>query len=791
MANIVKKLLGIDKPQEKTVSDALVYRELFENGTVFTKDGRILKVWRAVYPDVVLNPGKAESISNAIDLHFRRKTVDQSEYKTTFWFVVARIPANIQLDNSNTGIENMKDADLEVERRRQEILFGEGSMRNVCYCCASCSVIYDLSSGNITEASLKNCQEFFGSFEVLMASIGTKLIPLEVRAQDPLNDIFNFLKYVTGTGEFYSYYCPDPDTIQGDLSVILSTRAIEKGKPLKIGDTYVQTMTLNIFPDATEPDILLMLQRLPFEFKFVTRWIPLDNFASQKLAKEKRKAFKSKEKSFRSIYYETTTGLPSQTKETQAVVDAERMEDLLEELADGEVLGLMTSTITLFDKDLEVLMDKVKKVNTALMKKGFSAIEEGVFQNYDAWKSSLPGDSDSGRRKIPFKAMNFAHIVPFTDLYRGFDFNTMLKKLTGVGFPLMVGKLFTGELFNFNLNSPDSQLGHFFMIGSTGAGKSVFLALLASQFSRYPNTRVILFDKDYSFKNICARDHGSIYVPASEETPMQFAPLSQMRTQPERAIGWLETVVNAAGTEVTPEMTADFNSVINRWGAGYPTVELFYKHLIGLNPLSEAAPAIKKLIDNPRLATLFCGDTDGFTYKSFSSKTMIEMGQLMELDNITGNVAVLPALQFMFDRIDELFEKDPRPTLLIMDEAWVFLNNKRFRQKIKEWLKTLRKRNVYVGFALQNINDIDDPEEFITSCPTVIYLPNEHLQGEQRTKIHEAYEKMGLTASEIAELGNPAYKSTHHYMIKQSEGTAFVDFCVDKYQLERLARDGF
>ena len=97
---------------------------------------------------------------------------------------------------------------------------------------------------------------------------------------------------------------------------------------------------------------------------------------------------------------------------------------------------------------------------------------------------------------------------------------------------------------------------------------------------------------------------------------------------------------------------------------------------------------------------------------------MIEMGSLMNM----GNSAVYPCLQFIFARIDELFDTDPKPTLLVMDEAWLFINHKIFRLKIKEWLKTLRKKRVFVVMAVQNINDVDDPEEFLTSCHTRIYL---------------------------------------------------------------------
>ena len=87
---------------------------------------------------------------------------------------------------------------------------------------------------------------------------------------------------------------------------------------------------------------------------------------------------------------------------------------------------------------------------------------------------------------------------------------------------------------------------------------------------------------------------------------------------------------------------------------------------------------------------------------------------------------VLPVLTYLFHRLEERF--DGRPTLLILDEAWVFLDNPSFAGRIREWLKTLRKWNVAVVFATQSLSDIVDSSiapAIIESCPSRIFLPND------------------------------------------------------------------
>ncbi|KCZ97682.1 conjugal transfer ATPase TrbE [Hyphomonas polymorpha PS728] len=48
---------------------------------------------------------------------------------------------------------------------------------------------------------------------------------------------------------------------------------------------------------------------------------------------------------------------------------------------------------------------------------------------------------------------------------------------------------------------------------------------------------------------------------------------------------------------------------------------------------------------------------------------------------------------------------DGRPTLLIVDEGWLALDDEGFAAQLREWLKTLRKKNASVVFATQSLRD--------------------------------------------------------------------------------------
>ena len=58
--------------------------------------------------------------------------------------------------------------------------------------------------------------------------------------------------------------------------------------------------------------------------------------------------------------------------------------------------------------------------------------------------------------------------------------------------PLLFGKTEGATPFRFSLHVGD--VGHTLVVGPTGAGKSVLLALMALQFRRYPRSQVFAFD---------------------------------------------------------------------------------------------------------------------------------------------------------------------------------------------------------------------------------------------------------------------------------------------------------
>ena len=120
-----------------------------------------------------------------------------------------------------------------------------------------------------------------------------------------------------------------------------------------------------------------------------------------------------------------------------------------------------------------------------------------------------------------------------------------------------------------------------------------------------------------------------------------------------------------------------------------------------------------------------------------------------------------PALVYLFNLVEKKF--DGRLSLLILDEAWLFLRNEIFSQKISEWLKVLRKKNVFVVFATQDVADVEKSPlktTIIQQCLTKIYLadPSALTAG-----MINVYRTFGLTDPEIEIIAQSQMKKDYFY----------------------------
>jgi len=534
------------------------------------------------------------------------------------------------------------------------------------------------------------------------------------------------------------------------LDALLADTPLTGGLEPRLGDAHVRTLTILGFPSMSRPGILDALNHQDFAYRWVTRFIALDKSDATKALTRLRRQWFNKRKSITALLREIMYNQPSQLLDTDAdnkVVDADMALQVLG--GDHVAFGYLTTTITVTDTDRGRVEDKVRQVERIVNGLGFTTIREGV-NAVEAWLSSLPGQTYANVRQPLVHTLNLAHLMPLSSVWAGPARNAHLN-----GPPLLHAS--TAGSTPFRLSTHVGDVGHMLVVGPTGAGKSVLLALLALQFRRYADSQVYIFDKGFSARAAVLAmggAHHALGLGADAGETLAFQPLRRIDDATERswAVEWIAALLTHEKVTVTPEVKDAVWSALGSL-ASAPDEE---RTLTGLTLLLQSNALRTALgaytLDGPYGRLLDAAEQN----LAFADVQCFETEALMGQASV-----VAPVLTYLFHRLEERF--DGRPTLLILDEAWIFLDHPLFAARIREWLKVLRKKNVAVLFATQSLADIASSSiapAIIESCPQRILLPNDRAIEPQS---REAYERFGLNDRQI-ELVSRATPKRQYYL---------------------------
>ncbi|PQA86205.1 MULTISPECIES: conjugal transfer protein TrbE [Hyphococcus] len=530
------------------------------------------------------------------------------------------------------------------------------------------------------------------------------------------------------------------------LDALLVDEPLTGGLEPKLGEAHLRVISVLGFPPASEPGFLDSLNALAFPYRWTTRFIAMDKArASAELAKYRRQWF-AKRKSIAAIIKETLFNEASALGDTDADNKTADADAALQELgADDVSFGFLTTSIVVHDQERSVVDQCVREIERVLNERGFVTIRESV-NAVDAWLGSLPGHLYANIRQPLVHTLNLAHIAPLSSVWAGPARNDHLE-----GPPLVLAT--TRGHTPFRLSTHIGDVGHTLIVGPTGAGKSVLLAFIAAQFHRYENAQVFAFDKGRSIRAACLGLEGVVYDLGSK-ADLSFQPLRDLEAPEDkaRAQRWLLGLLAQEGVTADPPIKEAVWSALSSLAAA-PTAE---RTLTGFSLLVQDRSlrnALKPFTVEGAFGDLFDADKEVF---SFSNLVCFEMEELMRQQS-----AIAPALTYLFDRLEERFNGNP--TLLLLDEAWLFLDNPMFSGRIRDWLKTLRKKNVSVIFATQSLSDVQASPiapAIIESCPSRIFLPNPRAR---ESSIYSAYANFGLNGRQIDIIASMTPKQEYYY----------------------------
>ncbi len=568
------------------------------------------------------------------------------------------------------------------------------------------------------------------------------------------DELVNYLRFAM-TGETVEINIPP---IPMYLDALLGAPELFPGDTPKLGDKFIAAVAIEGFPAESYPGMLDMLDGLAIPYRWSTRFIYLDQHEAIAQLKRYRLKWQQKIRGFFSQVFKTNKGMVN----TDAVEMTAMAENAISEASSGLVTyGYYTPVVVLMDERRDRLQEYARYVKREIERLGFVARIETV-NAMEAWLGTLPGHPHPNVRRPLVHTLNLADLLPLTAVWPGLAVNPC--NLYPPNSPPLLQAVTTGAT-PFRLNLHVNDVGHTLIFGPTGAGKSTLLATIAAQFRRYPRATITAFDKGHSmFGLVKSVGAGASHydIGGEHEAVPAFAPLRDIDTPMDLAWAeeWIATLYELQ-TRVPPG--ARQKEEIHRAMALLQAAPLDGRsltHFVATVQDPDLRGALNHYTVSGAVGHLLDGEHDQLQLDTF---TVFEIDELMK----AGDANAIPVLLYLFRR----FERSLRgqPAMLILDEAWVMLGHPVFREKLRSWLKEMRKKNCLVVLATQSLSDATASgllDVLMEQCPTKLLLPNPEAD-KGGTKEHpgprDLYALFGLNDREVQLLKFATPKRQYYY----------------------------
>jgi len=537
------------------------------------------------------------------------------------------------------------------------------------------------------------------------------------------------------------------------IDALLTDTPLRGGLSPRLGRNFLKVVSVRGYMGNSIPCMLHALNELPLPYRWCVRYLPMYRDEADTEIKRSSRHWFARRKGIDTLIKEFITKTESPLTDTDSLNKSEDATEALGELgADCCSFGHFTLTVTTWDDNEETAERQAQNIQRVCDGLGLvSRIED--FNAVQAWLGSLPGHAYADVRRPIVSSLNLCDLMPLSSVWSGPQRNLHLD-----GPPLATVSTTGSTPFRLSLHQGD--VGHAIVIGPTGSGKSTLLSFLACQWLQYPGAQVYVFDKGRSCRAMTYAMSGDFYDLAQDAATISFQPLAAVEREGELAWAqdWLLDILRSERVEITPVLKQELWSALSNL-ATMPADHRTLTTLMGLLQSEAMRQALQSYTLDGPYGHLLDADHDSLRQATW---------QAFEMEGLMHSPALVPVLTYLFHQLEHRFgtlaeSGKPRPTLLILDEAWLFLANSTFASKIREWLKTLRKKNTAVLFATQSLADIAQSSiatAIIESCPTRIFLPNP-AAFEQSTR--DLYSSFGLNDRQLSILQTAVPKRDYYY----------------------------
>lgn len=768
-------------------ADLVPYAGLVDNGVVLLKDGSLMAGWYFAGPD-------SESSTDAERNEVSRQINAILSRLGTGWMIqveAVRIPTGDYPAENDCHFPDTVTRAIDAERRahfqeekghfesRHALILTwrppeprrSGLTRYVYSDTTSRSATYADKALESFLTSVREVEQYLAnvvSIRRMMTREAQERGGFRVARYD---ELFQFIRFCI-TGENHPVRLPE---IPMYLDWLV-TAELQHGLTPLVENRFLGIVAIDGLPAESWPGILHALDLMPLTYRWSSRFVFLDAEEARTKLERTRKKWQQKVRPFFDQLFQTQ----SRSIDQDAMTMVAETEDAIAEAASQLVAyGYYTPVIVIFDEIQSRLREKCEAVRRIIQAEGFGARIE-TLNATDAFLGSLPGVSYANIREPLINTRNLADLIPLNSVWSG---NAVAPcPFYPAGSPPLMQVASGSTPFRLNLHVDD--VGHTLVFGPTGSGKSTLLALIAAQFRRYAKAQVFAFDKGRSMQPLTLAiggDHYEIGGDGSEAEKgswLAFCPLAELASEGDRAWAseWIEMLMVLQGVTVTPDHRNAISRQIALLGASRGRSLSDFVSGVQMREIKDALHHYT--VDGP-MGQLLDAEEDGLALSAFQC---FEIEELMNM----GERNLVPVLTYLFRRIEKRLTG--APSLIILDEAWLMLGHPVFRDKIREWLKVLRKANCAVVLATQSISDAERSgiiDVLKESCPTKICLPN---GAAREPGTREFYERIGFNERQI-EIVATAMPKRDYYVVS-AMGRRLFDMALGPVALSFVGASG-
>ncbi len=392
--------------------------------------------------------------------------------------------------------------------------------------------------------------------------------------------------------------------------------------------------------------------------------------------------------------------------------------------------GKLQTTIMIISNNRDELEKDVKVAMEKFSSLGLVVIREDVFSEHCFW-SQLPGNFRYLRRQ---KVINSYRVGGFTALHN-FPSGTMAGNHWGSAVSVLRTVLDTPYFFNFH----EKDVGHTFIFGPKGSGKTVLINFLVAQ-SRKFNNKLFYFDLNKSSKPFIKSLGGQYYsslFDANNPEFLQLNPLSLAKNDNNKAFlsEWFQSLVAFAKDHAPQEQLDYIPKIIDKIYAdnitNFPAaVECF--NVAETKIIYERL----KIWGSGKLAHIFGATTES----SWDQIMAFDFTDLVEQKPI-----LIPVVNYLLHKVEE--NLDGKPAIIVLNEAWNLIDNPIFAPQLAGFLERLKQKNcvvIFVSSDVEAVNASDIIFEIKRAISGEIYTANREPDQFYRTVLELSDDEINI-----------------------------------------------